>query len=249
MRLKRLPHYWPFARGILCPLLFLWCKSEETVEQTLKRPVICDSMTLMWHHSNILEQWFLNYQNVIASIMMTSSNGNIFRVTGHLWEEFTGPGEFPAQRPVKRSFDVSLICVWISVWVKNSEAVENRHSDFLTCVFRLYGVIEIVMAFSMRSLRLVWLLVWGHWDWFGSSVININSNINTFVIHAISYVPKHHVNMSQWRAILYQIKQKGHILYILEFSMKSQKTHFLISILSWMRGVLSITQLHELWYN
>ena len=38
--------------------------------------------------------------------MMTSSNGNIFRVTGPLRGEFTGPGEFPAQRPVTRSFDV-----------------------------------------------------------------------------------------------------------------------------------------------
>ena len=38
--------------------------------------------------------------------MMTSSNGNIFRVTGPLCGEFTGPGEFPTQRPVTRSFDV-----------------------------------------------------------------------------------------------------------------------------------------------
>ena len=37
---------------------------------------------------------------------MTSSNGNIFRVTGHLCREFTGSGEFPVQRPVTRSFDV-----------------------------------------------------------------------------------------------------------------------------------------------
>ena len=37
---------------------------------------------------------------------MTSSNGNIFRVTGHLCGEFTSPGDFPAQRPVTRSFDV-----------------------------------------------------------------------------------------------------------------------------------------------
>ena len=36
--------------------------------------------------------------------MMTSSNGNIFRVTGHLCGEFTGPGEFPAQMPVTRGF-------------------------------------------------------------------------------------------------------------------------------------------------
>ena len=40
------------------------------------------------------------------SNMMTSSNGNIFRVTGPLCGEFTGPGEFPTQRPVTRSFDV-----------------------------------------------------------------------------------------------------------------------------------------------
>ena len=38
--------------------------------------------------------------------MMTSSNGYIFRVTGHLCGEFTGTGEFPAQKPVTRTFDV-----------------------------------------------------------------------------------------------------------------------------------------------
>ena len=40
------------------------------------------------------------------AIMMTSSNENIFRVTGYLCGDFTGPGEFPAQRPVTRGFDV-----------------------------------------------------------------------------------------------------------------------------------------------
>ena len=46
----------------------------------------------------------------IASIwktcMMTSSKGNIFRVTCPLCGEFTDPGEFPTKRPVTRSFDV-----------------------------------------------------------------------------------------------------------------------------------------------
>ena len=43
-----------------------------------------------------------------VNIMMTSSNGSIFRVTGHLCGEFSSPvtGEFPAQRPGTRSFDV-----------------------------------------------------------------------------------------------------------------------------------------------
>ena len=38
--------------------------------------------------------------------MMTSSNGNIFRVTAPLCGEFTGPGEFPTQRPMTQNFDV-----------------------------------------------------------------------------------------------------------------------------------------------
>ena len=39
---------------------------------------------------------------------MTSSNGNIFRVTGHLCGNSPVPAEFPAQRPVTRSFDLRL---------------------------------------------------------------------------------------------------------------------------------------------
>ena len=43
---------------------------------------------------------------LVHNVMITSWNGNIFRVTGPLCGEFTGPGEFPTQRPVTRSFDV-----------------------------------------------------------------------------------------------------------------------------------------------
>ena len=43
---------------------------------------------------------------VCTNDMMTSSIGNNFRVTGPLCGEFTGQGEFPAQRPVTRNFDV-----------------------------------------------------------------------------------------------------------------------------------------------
>ena len=43
---------------------------------------------------------------VISHCMMMSSNGNIFRITGHLCGEFTGPRWIPAQRPVTWSFDV-----------------------------------------------------------------------------------------------------------------------------------------------
>ena len=34
--------------------------------------------------------------------------------------------EFPAQRPVARSFDVSFIYVWINGWVNNRDAGDLR---------------------------------------------------------------------------------------------------------------------------
>ena len=47
---------------------------------------------------------FLRVQQLCP--MITSSTGNIFRVTGPLWGNSPVTGEFPAQRPVTRSFDV-----------------------------------------------------------------------------------------------------------------------------------------------
>ena len=59
--------------------------------------------------------------------MMTSSNGNIFRVTGHLCGEFTGPRWIPYTKPS----DADLWCFlwsspWINVWVNIGEAGELR---------------------------------------------------------------------------------------------------------------------------
>ena len=53
--------------------------------------------------------------------MLTSSNGNILRVTGPLWGEFAGPSEFRAQRPVTRSFDV-----FFDLCLSNGEAGDLR---------------------------------------------------------------------------------------------------------------------------
>ena len=43
---------------------------------------------------------------VKQGLMMTSSNRSMFRVTGHLCGNSSVTGEFPAQGPVTRSFDV-----------------------------------------------------------------------------------------------------------------------------------------------
>ena len=58
--------------------------------------------------------------------MMTSSNGYIFHVTGPLCEEFTSPGEFPAQRLVTRNFDVFFDLCLNNGWVNNRDAGDLR---------------------------------------------------------------------------------------------------------------------------
>ena len=128
---KHFPRYWPFVRGIhrspvnsphkgqwrgalmFCFHLRLnkrlsrqsWGWWFETPSHPLWRhcndmvgfPSICEAVLKKMSKTNS------SLQNLI---MMTSSNGNIFRVTGPLCGEFTGPGEFSAQRPVTRSFGV-----------------------------------------------------------------------------------------------------------------------------------------------
>ena len=57
-----------------------------------------------------IRNWLSNPYSAAFSylVMMTSSSGNIFRITGHLSGNSPVPGEFPTQRPVTRSFDVSF---------------------------------------------------------------------------------------------------------------------------------------------
>ena len=69
--------------------------------------------------------------------MMTSSKGNIFRVTGPLCVEFTGPGEFPAQRPVTWSFDVFFdLCLnhdtFSGQWCKSERTVLSSVDCIMT---------------------------------------------------------------------------------------------------------------------
>ena len=66
-------------------------------------------------HWHLLDAWWKLLWHLLdvrtTSCMMTSSNGNIFRVTGHL---------------CGGALVFSLICVWINGWVNNREAGDLR---------------------------------------------------------------------------------------------------------------------------
>ena len=79
---------------ILCIFLHKPCNRNRQL--LIKFELSCDYIEIKWYQLSMK----------VEHIMMTSSNGNIFRVTGPMCGEFTGPGEFLIQRPVLRSFDI-----------------------------------------------------------------------------------------------------------------------------------------------
>ena len=102
---------------------------------------------------------------VVVQPMMTSSNGNIFRVTGHLRGEFTGPGEFPTQRPVTRSFDVFFDLrlnkrlskqSW-GWWFETLSRPLWRHCNATICVAGSHFI-----NFFTHNSNLIEILLWLH---------------------------------------------------------------------------------------
>ena len=78
-------------------------------------------------------------------LTMTSSNGNILRVTGPLCGEFTGHRWIHRTKDECGTLMFSLICAWIYGWINNSEAgdlIRHRaHYDVsVMCVFRYINI-------------------------------------------------------------------------------------------------------------
>ena len=70
--------------------------------------------------------WVFSPQS-LSYLCVMLSNGNIFRVTGHLCGEFTSPGELGPHKGQRRGVLMfSVICVWIDNWVNNREACHLR---------------------------------------------------------------------------------------------------------------------------
>ena len=95
---------------------------------------------------------------IYTGIMMTSSNGNIFRVTDHLCGEFTGPGDFPTKRPVTRSFDVffDMRPNKRFGWVNTGEAGDLRrhraHYDVIV-MWNMFSMEHILLYFASCYIR------------------------------------------------------------------------------------------------
>ena len=138
----------------------------------------CSLILLVCWNYSLSSGWHVIAAQGFASVlgstyMMTSSNGNIFRVTGHLCGEFTGPGEFPTQRPVTRSFDVyfdlrpnkRLSKQSLGWWFETLSPPLWRHRNELSLLPKSGGDIGMVSVgapvhLSIRGLRpLYWKVI------------------------------------------------------------------------------------------
>ena len=112
--------------------------------------------------------------------MTTSSNGNIFRVIGHLCEEFTGLRWSPRQRPVTRNFDIFFDLrlnkrlskqTW-GWWFETPSQPLWRHSNVfisssvtsMVMTFHCDDVVMGAMASQITSLTIVYSIVYSGTD-------------------------------------------------------------------------------------
>ena len=117
-------------------------------------------------HRFIALLWRISADNVVCH-MMTSSNGNTIRVAGPSCGDFTGPGEFPAQRPVTRSFDVffdlrlnkQLSKQWWGWWFETPSWSLWRHCN--EKLWRVHGSISQTFggAHCPKQWNIFWSLV------------------------------------------------------------------------------------------
>ena len=134
----------------------VWCESWRNISACQMWYIIPGDLSLndAQHNPNILPLkiplsfTFITQGPDYSRHMITSSNGSIFHVAGHLCGEFTGPRWIPAQRPVTRSFDVFFDMIPNQPLSKNREAGDlrrHRAHNYVT-VMTLVNVIAVIDA-------------------------------------------------------------------------------------------------------
>ena len=98
--------------------------------------------------------------------MMTSSNGNIFRVTGHLCGEFTGHRWISLTKASDAELWYFLWSApWINGWVNNSEAGDliRHRADYDVIVMMApyeYKFVSVTLKKTWHSYRYVDRFIW-----------------------------------------------------------------------------------------
>ena len=95
----------------------------------------------------------LNGNDIMTKFLsLTPPEAVISALLAHCAGNSPVTGEFPAQRPVTRSFDVSLICAWIDAWVNNRESGDLRRHRAHYDVIVMMAYVSLLWLFYFRIL-------------------------------------------------------------------------------------------------
>ena len=143
--------------------------------------------------------------------MMTSSNGNIFRVTGHLWGEFTGHRWIP----LTKASDAKLWCfLWSQSWAGDLRCHRALYDFSVMCWrVRLLTLITSDDVCINHSRRRPW---------------SMTSMANYISIDMASLLKKYNWKVVFWNTIVFWPWVKYHLMLlasmIIQFAIKTVAT-------------------------
>ena len=132
---------------------FLQCTSQ--LVSKLGTFIPCSTV---WQQTEILVVEFATVANrtaAIWSVMLTSSNGSIFRVTGPLWGESTGDRWIPRAKASDASFDVFYELRLIKRLSKQSRRWWFETSSRPLCHYDIIVMITIHLNVTYYFFRLI----------------------------------------------------------------------------------------------
>ena len=123
-----------FSRNVFAIRDRIWCNKHlrHTTTEKYDNNGKCwyfrfdDDNKMSYEYIDKLTWWRHQLETFSALLALCAGNSSV-------------TGEFPAQRPVTGSFDISLICAWINDWVNNREAGDLRsnraHCDVIVMIW------------------------------------------------------------------------------------------------------------------
>ena len=125
---------------------------------------------------------------VFWNIMMTSSNGNIFRVTGPLCGDFTGHWWIPHKGHWREALMFSLSCAWINAWVKNREAGDWRPHR---------AHYDVIVMWWMHSWRRRGLCVFSlRWNLYFDGLVQDCNNSSALALELFQFYEKNRFDIT-----------------------------------------------------
>ena len=111
-------------------------------------------------------------------------------------ENSPATGELPAQRPVTRSFDVFLICVWINGWVNNREAGDFR---------RYRAHYDVTVMWSKKQSHKT--LPHNIWYWLGGSTAHIIILTKDILCSIGNHFTSSRITDCQWKTLQWRYNE------------------------------------------